>query len=164
MKNTNRKNSAYIFAFTFTSAVAFIYLLISIALIPYWQELSGNEIQAWWSGPFTRFSYLMVPVHVLSIATCVYAYLLHRKESRPLNLLWVFALVTLLICQGFNFGLYGSTYNPALQSGTLGASEALGLFDKWSFYHHIRTASVCVSMVLLIVIGIRPKSGVIHPN
>ena len=162
--NTNRKNIAYIFAFTFVSAVAFIYLLISIALIPYWQELTGIEIQAWWSGPFTRFSYLMVPVHLLSIATSIYAYIQHRKEKRPLNLLWLFALVTLLICQAFNFGLYGSVYNPALQSGTLEASEALEIFDKWSFYHHIRTASVGVSMVLLIVIGIRPKSVAIHKN
>ena len=155
---TNRKHIAYIFAFTFVSAVAFIYLLISIALVPYWQELSGTEIQAWWSGPFIRFSYLMVLVHVLSIVTSIYAYILHRKEKRPLDLLWLFALVTLLICQLFNFGLYGSVYNPALQSGTLEASEALEIFDKWAFYHHIRTASVCISMVLLIVIGVRPRS------
>ena len=162
--NSNKKNLAYIFAFTFVTAVAFIYLLISVALVPYWQELNGIEIQAWWAGPFTYFSYLMVPVHILSIATSIYAYLLHRKEKRPLNLLWFFALITLLICQGFNFGLYGSIYNPALQSGTLEASEALEVFDKWSFYHHIRTASVCVSMVLLIVIGIRPKSEPLQEN
>ena len=153
--NANKNNIAYIFAFTFVSAVAFIYLFISIALVPYWQTLSGTEIQAWWSGPFSRFSYLMVPVHILSIVTSIYAYLIHRKENRPLNLLWLFALITLLICQAFNFGLYGSDYNPALQSGTLEASEALEIFDKWSFYHHIRTASVCVSMVLLVFIGIK---------
>ncbi|MEL6255864.1 MAG: DUF1772 domain-containing protein [Bacteroidota bacterium] len=155
--NTKRKHRAYIFAFTFVTAIAFIYLLISIALIPYWQELSGIEIQAWWSGPFSRFPYLMVPLHVSSIVVSIYAYRLHRKEERPLKLIWLFALLSLLICQAFNFGLHGSIYNPALQSGTLEASEALEVFDKWAFYHHIRTLSVCVSMILLIYLGIQSK-------
>lgn len=155
--NVRRKNTAYIFAFTFVTAIAFIYLLISIALIPYWQGLSGNEIQAWWSGPFTRFSFLMVPLHLLSIAAIVCAYFLHRREKRPFKMLWLFALITLLICQAFNFGLYGSVYNPALQSSSLEASAALIVFDKWSFYHHIRTASVCLSSLLLIIIAIGPK-------
>ncbi|MBX2876720.1 MAG: DUF1772 domain-containing protein [Saprospiraceae bacterium] len=153
-----RKNTAYILAFTFIAAIAFIYLLISIALIPYWQGLSGNEIQAWWSGPFTRFSYLMVPIHLLSIGIGIYAYALNRKEKRPFNFLWLFALITLLICQAFNFGLHGSIYNPALQSGTLEASEALEVFDNWSFYHHIRTASIAMSMLVLIAIGIRSRA------
>ena len=77
---------------------------------------------------------------------------------------WLFALVTLLVCQAFNFGLHGSVYNPALQSGTLEATEALEVFDKWSFYHHIRTASVCVSMTLLIFIGIQSKQEIIWTN
>ena len=159
MPNVKRKKIAYTFSFTFVTAIAFIYLLISIALVPYWQALSGIEIQAWWSGPFARFSYLMVPLHLLSIFTSVYANSLHRKEGQALRLIWLFALITLLICQAFNFGLHGSIYNPALQSGTLGASEALEIFDNWSFYHHIRTASVCVSMTLLIFIGIQTKKA-----
>lgn len=156
--NIQRKNMAYIFVFMFVTAITFIYLLISIALIPYWQGLSGNEIQAWWSGSFTRFSYLMVPLHLLSIILGIYAYFVHRKAEKPLNLLWLFALITLLICQAFNFGLHGSIYNPALQSGSLEASIALETFDNWSFYHHIRTGSICISMIVLIMIGIRSNT------
>ncbi|MEM6698581.1 MAG: hypothetical protein AAF599_09305, partial [Bacteroidota bacterium] len=122
---TNQKNyAAYIFAFTFVSAVAFIYVFIAIALVPYWQELSGTEIQVWWSGAFTRFSNIMVPIHFLSIITMIYAFIVNRK-GRNNQILWLIALITLLICQGFNFGLYGGVYNPALQSGTLEAQEAL---------------------------------------
>lgn len=154
---TNQKNyTAYIFAFTFVSAVAFIYVFIAIALVPYWQELSGIEIQTWWSGPFTRFSNIMVPLHFLSIITMIYAFIKNRKGSNN-AILWFIALVTLLICQVFNFGLYGGVYNPALQSGTLEAQEALTTFDNWDFYHTIRTISVCVSLVSLIIIGLTKK-------
>lgn len=149
----NKKSAAYILAFTFVSAVAFVYLLIAIALAPYWQTLSGADIQAWWSGPFTRFSYLMVPVHLLSILTTIYAYTVHRKDEKPFNQLWLLALIMLLICQVFNFTLHGSVYNPALQSGILEEAEALSTFDNWDFYHTIRTAAVCISLLALIIIG-----------
>ena len=150
---TQKNNTTYLFAFTFISAVAFIYVFIAIALVPYWQELSGSEIQDWWGGPFMRFSYIMVPLHMLSIISIVYAYILHRKGNE--KLLWLIALVSLLFCQAFNFGLYGGVYNPALQSGVLEAKDALETFDKWDFYHTIRTISVLISLVSLLLIGIR---------
>ena len=158
---TKTNYTSYILAFTFVSAVAFIYAFIAIALVPYWQELSGTEIQAWWSGPFTRFSNIMVPLHLLSIITMVYPFIKNRKESNS-KVLWLITLITLLICQGFNFGLYGGIYNPALQAGTLDAQEALSVFDNWCFYHTIRTISVGVSLVTLIIIGLKQKPGTIQ--
>lgn len=152
---TKKQTTAFILAFTFVSAVTFVYLLIAIALVPYWQELTGTEIQAWWSGPFTRFAYLMVPVHLLSIITMVYAFMANRKGENVLKSLWVVALLGLLICQIFNFSIFGSVWNISLQSGTLDPSVALETFDNWDFYHTIRTLSVCISLVSLIVIGIR---------
>lgn len=154
---TKKTHTAYLFALTFVGSVAFIYAFIAIALVPYWQELSSAEIQSWWSGPFTRFSYIMVPLHLLSIIAMVYAFFKNRKESSG-KALWFIALVTLLICQGFNFGVYGGVYNPALQSGTLAAPEALSTFDDWSFYHMIRTISVCGSLFALLMIGITQNS------
>ncbi|WP_425234906.1 hypothetical protein [Ulvibacterium sp.] len=157
---TTKKNyTAYIFAFTFVGAITFIYTFIAIALVPYWQELSGTEIQSWWSGPFTRFSNIMVPLHILSIITMVYAFIKNRKESNG-KVLWLITLITLLICQGFNFGLYGGIYNPALQSGALEAQEALSTFDDWDFYHTVRTIFVCVSLVTLIIIGLTQKAKI----
>ncbi|MEM6395590.1 MAG: hypothetical protein AAF741_04525 [Bacteroidota bacterium] len=151
----NQKNyTTHIFALTFVSAVAFIYVFIAIALVPYWQELSGTEIQSWWSGPFTRFSNIMVPIHFLSIITTIYAFIKNRKDADN-KTLWVIALITLLICQGFNFGLFGGVYNPALQSGVLEAQQALTTFEDWDLYHTLRTISVCVSLVALIIIGLR---------
>ena len=150
MKNQHQAIT-FILAFTFVSAVAFIYVFIAIGLVPYWQELSGTEIQAWWSGPFTRFSNIMVPLHILSIISIIYAFSLHRKGNN--KVLWLMALVTLLICQAFNFGLFGSVYNLALQSGSLEPKDALETFDSWDFYHNVRTISVCLSLVFLILIG-----------
>ncbi|MEM6629188.1 MAG: hypothetical protein AAF694_05925 [Bacteroidota bacterium] len=150
-----KRNAAYLLALTFVAAVAFIYLFIAIGLVPYWQEMSGVEIQAWWEGPFTRFSYLMVPIHFLSIITHIYAYVLHRRGPKPFDKLWLLALSTLLICQAFNFGLHGSIYNPSLQSGTLEPAVALETFDNWDVYHTVRTISVCISLVTLVIIGMR---------
>ncbi|MEM7660437.1 MAG: hypothetical protein AAF399_30315 [Bacteroidota bacterium] len=149
-------SSSYILAYTFVSAVAFIYAFIAIALVPYWQELSGPGIQDWWSGPFTQFATIMVPLHVLSILSIIYAFTIHRKGRD--KILWVLALATLLICQAFNFGVYGPIYNPALQSGALESNEALTTFDSWAFYHGVRTIAVCCSLVFLLVIGIRQPS------
>lgn len=155
--NTTKTFASYILAFTFVTAVTFVYLLISIALVPYWQELSGTEIQAWWAGPFTRFSYLMVPVHLLSIITMIYAFIVNRKGVHVPKNLWIVALLGLLICQIFNFSIFGGVWNLSLQSGTLDPAVALETFDKWDFYHNIRTLSVTISLISLIVIGIQSK-------
>lgn len=155
--NTTKNFTSYILAFTFVAAVTFVYLLISIALVPYWQELSGTEIQAWWAGPFARFAYLMVPVHLLSIITMVYAFVVNRKREKAPKNLWVVALIGLLICQIFNFSIFGSVWNLSLQSGTLEPLAALELFDNWDFYHNIRTISVTISLISLIAIGIYSK-------
>lgn len=155
--NTTKTFTSYILAFTFVAAVTFVYLLISIALVPYWQELSGTEIQAWWAGPFMRFAYLMVPVHLLSIITMAYAFIVNRKGENAPKTLWIVALLGLLICQIFNFSIFGSVWNLSLQSGILDPSVALETFDKWDFYHNIRTLSVTISLIILIAIGIQSK-------
>ena len=155
---STRTNAAYIFAFTFVCAVAFIYALIAVALVPYWQQLSGTEIQSWWSGPFTRFSYLMVPVHLMSIISVVYAFVLHWKRDTNRSM-WLVALGGLLVCQGFNFFLHGAVYNPALQAGTLDPTAALEVFDQWDLYHSVRTVSVWLSLAALVAIGLRTKSS-----
>lgn len=154
---TKKQTTAFILAFTFVAAVTFVYLFIAIALVPYWQELTGTEIQDWWSGPFTRFAYMMVPVHLLSIITIIVAYRAHRNEEKPIKNLWILALVTLLICQAFNFSIFGFDFNPSLQSGTLENAIALETLDNWDFYHVIRTLSVCISLIALIIIGIKSK-------
>ncbi len=149
----HKQSTAFILSFTLVVAIAFIYLLIAIALVPYWQSLSGSDLQSWWAGPFTRFSYLMVPVHLLSIISIIVAFSLHRNTTGTIKILWVIALITLLVCQGFNFTLHGSVYNLALQSGSLSDLEALAIFEDWDFYHTIRTISVCVSAFCLMLIG-----------
>lgn len=153
--NTKKQTTAYLLAFTFVAAVTFVYLLIAIALVPYWQELSGTEIQAWWADPFTRFSFLMVPVHLLSIITMVYAFIVNRKGENAPKTLWIVALLGLLICQIFNFTIFGSVWNLELQSGTLEPQIALETFDNWDFYHTIRTLFVCISLISLVVLGIK---------
>ena len=153
------KNTAYFLAFTFVSAVSFIYLFIAIALVPYWQELSGPEIQSWWAGPFTWFSNIMIPLHLLSIITIIYAFIVNGKGSKD-KFLWLMALITLLVCQGFNMGLHGPVYNPELQSGVLEAKVALATFDDWDFYHTVRTIAVIISMTSLLLIGIRQNAAV----
>ncbi|WP_298539189.1 DUF1772 domain-containing protein [uncultured Aquimarina sp.] len=157
--HTKKQTTAYLLAFAFVAAVTFVYLFITIALVPYWQELSGIEIQTWWFGPFTRFSYMMVPVHLLSIITIIIAYRAHRNEEGLIKKLWVLALVTLLICQAFNFSIFAFDFNPSLQSGTLEEVTALETFDNWDFYHLIRTLSVCISLITLIVIGIKSNQN-----
>ena len=67
----------------------------------------------------------------------------------PTKRLWLVALITLLICQFFNFVVYGGNFNVALSSGTLDPAVALDTLDQWGFYHIIRTISVCISMVTL---------------
>lgn len=151
------KSLSYTLAFTFTSAVSFIYLFLAVGMVPYWQTLSGNEIQAWWSGPFMNFSTLMVPIHMLSIIAIIFGFSTHRKEEKKQKVWWTISLVGLLTCQMINFLLHGANFNPALQSGTLTAPEALTTFDDWDFYHSIRTISVCVALITLILIGASRK-------
>ena len=155
--NIAKKNTAYILTFIFVSAIAFIYLFIAVGMVPFWQQLSGIEIQAWWSDHFVRFGFLMIFIHLLSIVSSIYAYRLQRKEEKQIKRLWLLALITLLICQAFNFVLYGGFYNAALLSGTLEPQIALETFDNGDFYHKVRTAFVGISLISLTVIGIKSK-------
>ncbi|MEM7033608.1 MAG: hypothetical protein AAF629_28930 [Chloroflexota bacterium] len=150
--NTVRKTTAFTLSFTLIAAISFVFLFIATAIVPYWQGLSGIEIQAWFMDHFGRFSYLMVPVHFLSIITMIIAYIMHRKDET--KRLWLLALITFLICQFFNFFVYGPNFNPALSSGTLDPAVALATLDQWDFYHVIRTISVCISLVSLGIISI----------
>ncbi|MEM6901570.1 MAG: hypothetical protein AAF583_17615, partial [Pseudomonadota bacterium] len=137
-------------SFLFVVTVAAVFLFLATAFVPYWQEMPGSEVQAWFAGPFNRFSYMMVPVHFLSMAALGTAYVLHRKTS--LSRLFLLALVALLFCQAFNFTLYGGVLNPALQSQELTDAEALATLDRWAFYHVIRTSGVIVSSLALMAV------------
>jgi hypothetical protein len=155
---TRSQRLSFLLAFIFNLTVAAVFLFIAIGLVPYWQELSGTEIQAWFAGPFTRFSYMMIFVHLMSIGTTIWAFVLHRHSEKPLGTRWLVALVALLICQAFNFTLFGANYNLALQSGTLEAAVALQTLDNWDFFHRLRTASVCISVVAMAAIFMRPTT------
>lgn len=158
---TKTQRLAFLMSFIFILTVAAVYLFIASAIVPYWQGLSGAEIQDWFAGPFVRFSYMMIVVHLMSIGTTIWAYMLHRRSEQPFGMLWLVALVTLLICQAFNFTLFGGSYNLALQSGTLSADEALRILDNWDLFHKIRTASVCVSVLAMSVIFMRSTKAIV---
>ena len=147
------KSTSYTLAFAFTSAVSFIFLFLAVGMVPYWQELSGVDIQSWWSDPFTNFPPIMVPIHLISIFAMIYAFAKHRKGGPSRRSWWIVSLISLLACQVINFTLHGAVFNPALQSGSLSAAEALETFDEWVFYHNIRTVFACISLTALIVIG-----------
>lgn len=155
--DTYRKTTAFTLAFILVTAISFVYLFIAIAIVPYWQTLSGIEVQTWFQDHFGRFAILMAPVHILSIITTITAFVMHRKEKATLRMLWIIALITLLICQFFNFVVYGGNFNIALSSGTLEDSAALATLDQWDFYHTVRTISVCISMLCLAGISITSR-------
>lgn len=137
--------------------IAAVYTFIAVAIVPYWQTLSGIEIQDWFAGPFIRFSFMMVPVHLLSIVITVAAFLIHRRTSSPHKVLWLIALITLMICQAFNFSIFGFDFNLALQSRELEPAAALTVLDNWDFYHSVRTLSVCVSALCMMGILVLSK-------
>ena len=153
--NTRNQRLSFLLSYVSIVTVAGVYLFIASALVPYWQGLSGTEIQDWFAGPFARFAYMMILVHLMSIGTTIWAFLLHRRSEQPLGMLWLVALVTLMICQVFNFTLFGGNYNLALQSGALDPEVALQTMDNWDFFHKVRTASVCVSAIVMSVIFMR---------
>lgn len=153
---TSSQRLSFMLAFIFTLTVAAVFLFIASGLVPYWQELSGTEVQKWFAGPFTRFAYMMIFVHLMSIGSIIWAFVVHRRAEQPLRTYWFIALVTLLACQGFNFTLFGANYNLALQSRMLEPEVALQTMDNWDFFHNIRTALVCVSVIAMVLISIQP--------
>ncbi|MEM8920701.1 MAG: hypothetical protein AAGB25_04995 [Pseudomonadota bacterium] len=152
---TTTQRAVFILSFFCVTSVAMVYLFMQIGLVPYWQGLSGSEIQAWWAGPFRRFSLMMPLVHLGSIITTIAAFILLRRKD---FFLWLIALLGLLVCQGFNFGVYGPNFNPALQAGSLEDAAALAAFGDWALYHGVRTAAALVSMVAMIIIFIRARA------
>ncbi|MEM6339541.1 MAG: hypothetical protein AAF729_00200 [Pseudomonadota bacterium] len=142
-----RQRVSFGLSLIFATMVAAVFLFLTIAMVPYWQAMTGAEVQTWFAGPFTRFSIIMVPTHVLSIVALAAAVVVHRKTALFPVLLFAFA--ALLVCQGFNFTLYGAVLNPALQSQELPPDEALATLDRWAFYHLIRTSAIFLCVVIL---------------
>jgi len=151
--STLAQRTAFGLSFILVTTIAAVFLFIGIALVPYWQEMSGSEVQDWFAGPFSRFSFMMVPVHFLSMAALGAAYVLHRKTS--LSRIFLLALAGLLLCQAFNFTLYGGVLNPALQSQELSDADALATLDRWAFFHVVRTLGVIVSTLVLMAIIVK---------
>lgn len=155
--NSIKRRLAFNLSFIFILIVSAVYMFLAIAIVPYWQGLSGSEVQSWFAGPFRRFGTMMVPVHLLSILTTILAFVLLRCET-DLRLLSL-ALVALLICQGLNFTLFATDLNPALQSGLLSDDGALAAFSRWAYWHNVRTAAVVVSAFAMFVIAVRAKES-----
>lgn len=159
-----KKSTILTLSYTFVAANAFVYLFLMIAIVPYWQTLSGTEIQDWFIDHFGRFAYMMVPVHLLAIGTTIAAYRTHRGGDQTTKRLWLAALVTLLISQAFNFTIYAAAFNPDLQSGTLEAADALDTLDNWDLLHKVRTAFVVVSLLCLAMLSSRTRSEPVADN
>lgn len=147
-------------SFVLVTTNAAVFLFLAIAIVPYWQELSGEQIQDWFADPFSRFSWMMVPVHLLAIGTTVTAFIVERRRSGRSPWIWWVALGGLLISQAFNFTVYGSVLNPDLASQTLDADEALHTLDTWAALHWIRTAFVVAAVAALAAImSARPQEN-----
>lgn len=126
---------------------AAVYLFLAVAIVPYWQTLSGAEIQSWFGEHFGRFAPMMVPVHMLAIVTTLAAAWVHRGRTGTDRILWVIVVVGLLVSQAFNFTVYAQSLNPDLTSGELTAAAALDTLDTWDSLHLVRTAFVIISAV-----------------
>ncbi|MEM9042231.1 MAG: anthrone oxygenase family protein [Actinomycetota bacterium] len=124
---------------------AAVYLFLAVAIVPYWQTLSGQAIQEWFDDHFGRFATMMVPVHVLAIATTLAAASFQRGRTGSGRVLWVVVVIGLLVSQAFNFTVFATSLNPDLSSTTLTASEALDTLDDWGTLHLVRTFFVVVS-------------------
>ncbi|MEM7272760.1 MAG: DUF1772 domain-containing protein [Actinomycetota bacterium] len=134
---------------------AAVYLFLAVAIVPYWQTLSGTEIQRWFADDFGRFATMMVPVHLLAITTTIAAAVASRRHWRADAALWIVVLVGLLGSQAFNFTLFAVVLNPDLSSQTLSSTEALDTLDDWDTYHLVRTALVLASAVAVVMLTTR---------
>lgn len=136
-----------------------VYVFLAIAIVPYWQTLSGTEVQSWFAEHFGRFAVMMVPVHLLAITTTIAAAVANRLRWRAEAVLWVVAVVGLLASQAFNFALFGAVLNPDLASQTLTAAEALDTLDKWAFFHSVRTVLVLASAAAMVILTTRSRQS-----
>lgn len=131
---------------------AAVYLFIAVAIVPFWQTLSGTEVQDWFADHFGRFAPMMVPVHILAIGTTLVAAWLHRGRTGADRVLWTFVVVGLLASQTFNFTVFAQSLNPDLTSSELTATVALDTLDTWDTLHLVRTGFVIISALAAITL------------
>ncbi|MEO0565567.1 MAG: hypothetical protein AAF125_25900 [Chloroflexota bacterium] len=154
---TKRTQSLFFASYTFIATVAAVYLFIAIAIVPYWQTLSGTEIQAWFGAHFGNFATMMVPVHGLTILTTIALFVVNRKATGTRRVLWLVMLVSMLICEvGFS-AYFGAVLNDPLSSGALEADIALATLDQWDTLHVVRTVFIFIALVCLIVLQLMPN-------
>ncbi|MEM9564506.1 MAG: DUF1772 domain-containing protein [Actinomycetota bacterium] len=134
---------------------AAVYAFLAVAIVPYWQTLSGDEIQAWFADHFGRFATMMVPVHLLAITTTIAAAVTNRHRLRAEAGLWGMVLVGLLASQAFNFTLFAVVLNPDLSSQTLTPTDAIDTLDDWDTWHTVRTLLVLASAAAIVTLTTR---------
>ncbi len=153
---TKRRQSLFIASYTFVTTVAAVYLFIAIAIVPYWQTLSGTEIQAWFSTHFGNFGTMMIPVHGLTILTTIALFVVNRKAAGSHRVLWLVMLVSMLICEvGFS-AYFGAVLNDPLSSGVLAGDVALATLDQWDSLHIVRTIFIFIALICLITLRLMP--------
>lgn len=132
-------------SFFFVTVNAGVYVFLAVAIVPYWQTLSGPEVQLWFATHFGRFSWMMIPVHLLAMGTTVVAFRAARRSESAFSRAWWVVLIGLFASQGFNFTVFGAVLNPDLSSQALGDAEALASLDTWGRLHLIRTTLVVIA-------------------
>ncbi len=147
-------------SFLFVAVNAGVFLFLGIGIVPYWESLTGEELQTWFADHFGRFSWMMIPVHLLAISTTITAFVLARRHDGGSTATWWIALVGLLSSQAFNFTIFGNVLNPDLSSQTLDPAEALDTLDTWRTLHWIRTALVLASAAAFVrLVATRAADG-----
>lgn len=131
-----------------------VYLFIGIAIIPFWQTLSGIEIQVWFRDHFVRFPTMMNLVHILSTISMTACYIVFRKSDKRTHLLALTALIFLILCEA-TYPLIYADANAALSSVELSPEEALTTLDGWTYWHPIRTLFTGITLLCLGIMNTR---------
>lgn len=113
-------------------------LVIGVAFVSFWQNLSPSEFQAWFASYSHLIGRLMIPLGAGSVATSVAA--LGACWTGPARRRrWLLIAAVSAIGVMGSYPIFFAAVNESLVRGGLPDSAVRALLDRWAAWHWVRT-------------------------
>jgi hypothetical protein len=113
-------------------------LVIGVALVSFWKNLSPGEFQAWFATYAQLIGRLMIPLGSASVAGTLAA--LVAARSGPLTrrrwlLIATFSAIGVMV----TYPIFFASANALFERGGLSDPDVRSLLDRWATWHWVRT-------------------------
>ncbi|WP_430905856.1 hypothetical protein [Maribacter sp. 2-571] len=127
------------------------FLLVAVAIVPFWKTLSDTDLNSWFDTFFWRFPTIMIPLNLIAFIAIASGFFYTRKEGGALRKKWLGALACIFLCS-ITYPIFFDGANQVLSGAVTPAKSIASTLDGWGNWHLLRTALSLLSLGIIATI------------